>query len=83
MPEDALLLLVTSDCHLCADARSVVSRIAGEFGLAFTERSIDSDAELSGRYAEEVPVLFIDGVQRDFWTIDPDRLRRLLRARGA
>jgi len=82
MPEDALLLLVKSQCHLCAAARSVVSEVAAEFGLAVAERSVDDDADLAGRYAEEVPVLFIDGVQRDFWTIDPDRLRRLLSARA-
>lgn len=81
MPEATLLLLVKARCHLCEEARSVVSGIAEEFGLGLTERSIDGDAELSARYAEEVPVLLIDGVPRDFWTIDPERLRRLLLAR--
>lgn len=83
MSEDAVLLLVKSACQLCAEARLVVSQVAGEFGLPYAEHSIDGDSELSGRYGEEVPVLFIDGVQRDFWTIDPDRLRRLLSARAS
>lgn len=83
MPEEALVLLVKSECHLCDDAREVLARIAPEFGLNYTELRLEDDPGLMARYAEDVPVLFVDGVQRDFWTIDPVRLRRLLTERNA
>ena len=37
---------------------------------------MDDDAELRDRYAEEIPVVLVDGVQRDFWKIDEVRLER-------
>jgi hypothetical protein len=73
-----LSLITKPDCHLCQDAREVVGRVAADLGLAWEERSIDDDAGLAERFAEEIPVVMIDGVQRDFWKIDESRLRRLL-----
>ncbi|NKX51419.1 glutaredoxin family protein, partial [Arthrobacter deserti] len=54
--------------------------VAGELGVPWTEKSILEDPALEARFAEEIPVVMIDGVQRDFWHIDPARLRRLLSA---
>ncbi|MBG0738138.1 glutaredoxin family protein [Paeniglutamicibacter antarcticus] len=75
-----LVLVTRTGCHLCADARAVVAAVAAELGLTWQERSLDDDAALAGRFAEEVPVVLVNGVQRDFWTIDPRRLRRTLLA---
>ena len=41
------------------------------------------ESEQTQRWQIEVPVLLIDGRQRDFWQIDPRRLERLLVRRGA
>lgn len=46
--------------------------------MDWEEISITGDETLSEQYGEEIPVLLIDGVQRDFWQIDEGRLRRLL-----
>lgn len=73
-----IVLLTKPSCHLCEDARAVVERVAGSLGLRWRERSVAGDPDLLARFAEELPVLMIDGVQRDFWTIDEARLRRLL-----
>jgi glutaredoxin len=73
-----LVLLTKPQCHLCAEARTVVARVAGELGIEWREQSITGDPELMERFAEEIPVVMIDGVQRDFWHIDEHRLRRLL-----
>ncbi|WP_425862846.1 glutaredoxin family protein [Arthrobacter sp. TWP1-1] len=83
-PQLPLLELVTKNgCHLCEDAVAVVDEVAGELGLPWHEVRIDGDAELTARYGEEVPVVLVDGVQRDFWQIDPVRLRGILaRAMG-
>ncbi|MDF2497653.1 MAG: NrdH-redoxin [Arthrobacter koreensis] len=73
-----LLLLTRPGCHLCQGAREVLDRVSADLGVPWQERSIADDPELQERFAEEIPVLMIDGVQRDFWQIDEARLRRLL-----
>ncbi|UVJ38812.1 glutaredoxin family protein [Arthrobacter sp. CJ23] len=78
MPNPDVVLLTKSDCHLCAAARDAVERVTSGLGLGWTEQSIDADPALQERYAEEVPVVLVDGVQRDFWKIDEARLARVL-----
>lgn len=71
-------VLTRPGCHLCVEALAVVEEVCAEFGLRPVERDITADEELAARHAEEVPVLRIDGAVRDFWRIDPRRMRRLL-----
>ncbi|MHA7240137.1 glutaredoxin family protein [Arthrobacter sp. TMS1-12-1] len=78
MPGAGVVLLTRSECHLCEDARAVVRRVTAELGLGWQEVTVAEAPALGARFAEELPVLFIDGVQRDFWSIDESRLRRLL-----
>lgn len=66
-------------CHLCDDARRVITAVCTELGEEFTEVDIDGDPELQRRYGEEIPVTLVDGRQHDFWRVDPDRLRTALR----
>jgi glutaredoxin len=65
-------------CHLCDDARAVIVRVCGDLGEEYVEVSIDGDPELQQRYAEEIPVTFVDGRQHDFWRVDEARLRAAL-----
>ncbi len=78
MPGPGVVLLTRPECHLCEDARDVVARVTADVGVGWRELSVAQAPALGARFAEELPVLFIDGVQRDFWTIDEGRLRRLL-----
>lgn len=73
-------LLTKQGCHLCADAREVVATVTASLGKSWEEVDIATDPALAQRYAEEIPVLLVDGVQRDFWRIDAARLTRLLSA---
>ncbi|MFJ4029087.1 glutaredoxin family protein [Paenarthrobacter sp. NPDC089989] len=79
MPIPDVVLLTKADCHLCTAARAAVERVTSGLGVQWSETSIDGDVALRERYAEEIPVLLVDGVQRDFWTIDEQRLTRLLK----
>jgi glutaredoxin len=66
-------------CHLCDDARLVVEQVVSEFeGIALDERSILDDIALRDLYAEEIPVVLIDGVQHTYWRVDAERLRQAL-----
>jgi hypothetical protein len=65
-------------CHLCDDARTVISRVCVELGEGFEEISIAGDPALAERYGEEIPVTLVDGRQHDFWRVDENRLRRAL-----
>lgn len=73
-------VLVKEGCHLCADALAVVEEVCTALGAPWRVIHGEDQPELLERHADEVPVLFVDGVQRDFWRIDPTRLERLLRA---
>lgn len=74
----SLELLTRSGCHLCQDARTVVAEVAGSLGLRWRDVDIADDEDLTARYGEEIPVVLVDGIQRDFWQIDPVRLRGIL-----
>ncbi len=73
-----VLLLGRPGCHLCDEARSVIERVAAEVGVSWEERSVEDDPDLLARYADQVPVTFVDGRQHDFWRVDETRLRRAL-----
>ncbi|GAB4098191.1 glutaredoxin family protein [Sinomonas halotolerans] len=75
-----IVLVTKTDCHLCEAAREAVDRVASAAGVPWAERRIDDDADLHRRFAEEVPVVLVDGIQRDFWKIDEARLARVVAA---
>jgi hypothetical protein len=71
-------LLTKPGCHLCDEARIVVSRVAGELGVPWEELDITGDDELYRRWWEQIPVTLIDGEQHDFWSVSEERLRAAL-----
>lgn len=74
-----VVLLGKPGCHLCDDARAVVTTVLDDFpDVTFDEKSILDDAELLDRYAEEIPVVLIDDRVHTIWRVDPDRLRKAL-----
>ncbi len=82
-----LTLIGKPGCHLCDDAREVVQAVITEVEasdaaprLHLDERSILDDEVLAARYAEEIPVLLIDGEVHNYWRIDPVRLKTALLA---
>ena len=75
-----LKLLTKPDCHLCAAARQTMDEVTAEYNINWQEISTTDHPELAEQFAEEVPVLFVDEQQRDFWVIDPARLRLIIEA---
>lgn len=81
----AVTLVSKPGCHLCDEARDVVARVLAEVALEastpvihFEERSIFDDAELLDRFAEEIPVVLINGRVHNIYRVDPVRLRAAL-----
>jgi hypothetical protein len=77
----AITLIGKPDCHLCDDARSVVSSVVAEIDsrtgapeITVEELSIADDEALRERYWEMIPVVLIDGRQHCYWRVDADRL---------
>jgi len=77
-PGSRVLLLGKPDCHLCDEARAIVSRVCFDLNVTWEERSIVDDPELRRRYGEQIPVTFVDGRQHGVWRVDEARLRAAL-----
>ena len=74
-----LTLIGRDGCHLCDDARDVVRGVLSDFpAVTLVEASIDQDDELRRAYADEIPVVLIDGRMHAYWQVDPERLRSAL-----
>ena len=72
-------LFVAEGCHLCERALEVVEQVcAGDFELV----DIDGDPELEARYRESIPVVEIDGERAFTYFVQPEALRRRLKACG-
>lgn len=80
-----LTLLSKPGCHLCDEAKVVISNVIAQFranhsGVAaaiqidLSEINILDDLSLFKIYSEEIPVLQINGETHAYWKIDPIRL---------
>lgn len=71
-------LLYRPGCHLCEQAREVITRVVADLDVPFDERDITQSQEDLEKYWEMIPVVLIDDVQHDFWRVDESRLRAAL-----
>ena len=69
-------------CHLCEDAEHVVAAVCEETGEQWRTLDVSGDPALMRIYGEQLPVIFVDGAQHDFWRVDPARLRSALTVSG-
>ena len=74
-----ITLLSRPGCHLCDDARVVITRVATDLGVPWDERDITHSEDDLREYWDKIPVTLIDGVQHDFWRVSEQRLRAALR----
>ena len=84
-----LTLIGKPGCHLCDEARDAINGVLLEFrqknpntDIAVEEQNILEDEALRLKYAEEIPVLLIDGKVHNYWRIDEERLMRALYAKA-
>lgn len=84
-----LTLISKPGCHLCDVARDSVAEVIREFmkinstsEIRIEELNILEDQALQEKYAEQIPVLLIDGKMHNYWRIDEERLMRALHAKA-
>jgi hypothetical protein len=68
-------------CHLCDEARVVVERVAADTGAGWRRVCVTEDPDLADRFAEQIPVVLVDGRVHDHWRVDERRLREALAGR--
>jgi glutaredoxin len=68
-------LITRVDCHLCADAETLLRRLASELGFGYEELDVDADAARRAEYSDCVPVILIDGKEHGYWRVEEDRFR--------
>ncbi len=83
MTDHLVTLIGREGCHLCDDARLVVTSVLEQLrespGVRILEElSIEDDAELHDSYWDQIPVVLIDGKVHNFFTVDPARLAHAL-----
>jgi glutaredoxin len=68
-------------CHLCEVVKETITKIQSEADFQWREVDIDARPELQQQYANEVPVLFIDGRKGFNYRMNANDLLRALAAR--
>ena len=87
MSDVHLTLIGKPDCHLCEDARDVVTAVLADFAgtathVSLEELSILDDEALREQYWEDIPVVLVDGAVHTFWRVDPTRLSAAIEERA-
>lgn len=63
-------------CHLCDDARAVVTAVLDEFPEAeVVEHNILDDAEMFEMMKNDIPVVLINGQRHATWRVDQAAFR--------
>lgn len=62
-------------CHLCEEARAVVSRVREQRPFRLEEVDVSLDPVLYRRYGERIPVLALDGEELYEFHVDEAALR--------
>jgi hypothetical protein len=73
-----VILVGKPDCHLCDDARRIISAVCDEMGVSWGEQSILDDPELADEFWDQIPVTLIDGKIHNIYRVDVTRLRSKL-----
>ena len=74
-----LVLYGRPECHLCDEARELLTPLVAEAGdVVMVERNIDDDDDLHRRFLERIPVVELDGRIVGDLVPDRGRLRSIL-----
>lgn len=69
-------------CHLCDVVKETLSQVQGQAVFTWREVDIDTDPELTEKYNDQVPVVFIDGRKAFKYRMNTDEFLRALARRS-
>lgn len=76
-----VVLLTKQDCHFCEQAKDVLARLRGEYGLSVREVVLDSEEGRSlalESAAPFPPVVFLNGETFSYGRLSERKLRKAL-----
>jgi hypothetical protein len=73
-----VVLVGKPGCHLCDVAREIVDAVCADTDTELVEVSLFDDPRLAARYADQIPVVLVDGSVHDMYRVNPERLRTAL-----
>lgn len=71
-------LYTRQECSLCREMKSMLDRVGEAYALTVREIDIVADPGLEARFAEEVPVLYLDGRKAFKYRVTEAALHRKL-----
>ena len=77
----AITVYSKPDCHLCADAMTILARLQREFSFELEELDITADDALHRAYFERIPVVLLDGEELSEYFVQEKVLRERLESR--
>jgi glutaredoxin len=77
----AVTVYSTPDCHLCAQAVSVLRALQADYEFDLLVRDISSDDTLQRAYFERIPVVALDGEELFEYFVDEAVVRERLESR--
>lgn len=66
-------------CHLCEEARGELLKVRAKIAFELVEVNIQDDTALFALYAEEIPVVAVEGEVISRYKVYPDRLEERLK----
>jgi glutaredoxin len=79
--QSLITVYTAPDCHLCADAMTVLRRLRDELGFALEERDITAGEGLHRAYFERIPVVALDGEELCEYFVEEALVRERLESR--
>lgn len=73
-----ITLVTRPGCHLCDDARLILTDLQSERSFELVELSVDTDPELHAKFTDHVPVVLLDGAVIAYWTVARSQILAVL-----
>ena len=67
-----------NDCHLCEEAKAVLSKVQKEVPFELREIDITRDVMLFHKYKEQIPVVFVNDRKAFKFVVNEKKLRKKL-----
>ncbi|HEY4811090.1 MAG TPA: glutaredoxin family protein [Solirubrobacteraceae bacterium] len=81
-PQTATITVYSKpDCHLCADAMSILRRLQADLGFSLQELDITAEEALHRAYFERIPVIALEGEELCEYFVDEALVRERLESR--